>query len=152
MSGGSATTGGTVDGDETAAGEGIAAGASGETWNGQSPRYAAAIPYLSAFLGASLLVGPLLYLLNRNNRFVRFHAAQATLLTVVAPVVQVGLLAVGLVLGDALGGGAVSLVLAAPGGVAVLVTFGLFCYLPTTAYQERVVAVPVIGGVARRVA
>lgn len=151
MSGEPATTDGTVGRDGTT-GDGIAAGATGDTWNGGSPKYAAAIAYLSAFLGVSLLVGPLLFLLNRGNRFVRFHAAQATILTVVAPVVQVGLLAAGLVLGNALGGGVVSVVLAVPGGIAVLATFGLFCYLPVTAYEERVVEIPVLGGVARRVA
>lgn len=125
-----------------------------ETSTGLDENVAGALAY---FLGA--ITGVVFYVLEPENPFVRFHAAQSIAITGVLFVVSVVFSIVGVMMsaiffsgstGGFLVGGLVSLVLGLVWLVVVLGTFGLWIYLLIRAYQGKTPRIPIAAGLADR--
>ncbi|MFB6178467.1 MAG: DUF4870 domain-containing protein [Halorientalis sp.] len=159
-----------IDGDETMSGQSVpggqrAAGQSahseptasgfgttGETSLGLEENVAGALAYL---LG--ILTGVLFFVLESDNKFVRFHAAQSMVVFGGALVAYIALSVVsGIVtaltfgggLGSFLVGGLLSLVLTLVWLAVVLTSFGLWLYLMYKAFQGETPRIPIAAGIA----
>ncbi|MFN2564288.1 MAG: DUF4870 domain-containing protein [Gemmatimonadaceae bacterium] len=113
------------------------------TSTGVEPNVAAALSYI---LG--LITGALFLVLEKENRFVRFHAAQSVAISVILIVVSiaVSMLSRILVLTPVIGRLAVFILTT---GLA-LGTFVFWLLLMWRAYQREELELPVAGGIARR--
>jgi uncharacterized membrane protein len=110
---------------------------------GLAPNVAGALAYV---LGA--ITGVILFVIEKDNRFVRFHAAQSIAVTIVLIVVSIGLsvLSSALVFVPILG-----LIVALLLSVGLFfATFVLWVLLMWRAYQGREWEVPIAGGIARK--
>ena len=108
-----------------------------------APNVAGALAYV---LGA--ITGVIFFVIEKENRFVRFHAAQSIAVTIVLTVIGIGLsiLSSALVFVPILG-----LIVALLLSVGLLfATFVLWVLLMWRAYQGREWEVPVAGGIARK--
>lgn len=110
---------------------------------GLAPNVAGALSYL---LGP--VTGVLFLVLEKESRFVRFHAAQSIGVTVVAVVANIALAVLGTILGFLpIIGWLVSIALSL---VVMLAGFGLWLYLMYRAYQGDEWEVPGVGAQVRR--
>jgi uncharacterized membrane protein len=126
-----------------------------ETQTGLDQNVAGALAYLFGFV-----TGILFYVLEEDNEFVRFHAAQSIALAASAFVLYVGLSVAGAVVSALTFSGStgafvafsvVSLALSLAWLAITLAAFGLWVYLMVRAYQGETPRVPVIGGLADRI-
>lgn len=125
-----------------------------ETSTGLEPNLAGALSYLLGFV-----TGLVFYLVEKENEYVRFHAAQSMLLSgaVVVLSVLTTVLSTVLFVGDAfISGGIfaalVSLVLSLFWLAFSVVLFGVWVYLMVRAYQGKRVRIPVVAKYADRMA
>lgn len=117
--------------------------ADGPTSTGIPANVAGALAYL---LGP--ITGILFYLLEKDNRFVRFHAAQSIVVWLVMIVVSVVLAVLSTVLGFIpLIGWLVAMLLSF--GLSIF-SFALWIFLMWQAFQGKEFEVPIAGGFARR--
>jgi uncharacterized membrane protein len=117
--------------------------ADGPTSTGIPANVAGALAYL---LGP--ITGILFYLLEKDNRFVRFHAAQSIVVWLIMIVVSIVLSVLGTVLAFIpLIGWLVAMLLSF--GLAIL-SFVLWIFLMWQAFQGKEYEVPIAGGFARR--
>jgi uncharacterized membrane protein len=116
---------------------------SGPTRIGLPANVAGALAYL---LGA--ITGVIIYVLERENRFVRFHAAQSILVSCVMFLLGIVLGIVGSILGLVPVLGWIGTMLLSVG--LWLVTFVLWLFLMWQAYQGREWEAPFVGAFARR--
>jgi uncharacterized membrane protein len=128
--------------------------ASGPTGTGLDSNVAGALSYL---LG--IVTGVVFFVVEPDDEFVRFHAAQSIATFGVLFAVYVTLSVIGTMVSAAFvtGGGAgffvgsmLSLVLGLVWLVLGLASLGLWLYLLFSAYQGRMVRVPVAAGIADR--
>jgi uncharacterized membrane protein len=111
--------------------------------SGLAPNVAGALAYV---LGA--ITGVIFFVIEKENRFVRFHAAQSIAVTVVLIVISIGLsvLSSALVFVPLLG-----LIVAFLLSVGLFfATFVLWVLLMWRAYQGREWEAPIAGGIARK--
>jgi uncharacterized membrane protein len=109
-----------------------------------------ALTYLFGFV-----TGIVFFLVEKEDEYVRWHAAQSIAVFAGLVALNVGLTVVGIVLGlalDGILGGLIGLVLSLLGLVVGLVGLVAWIGLMVTAYQGRTVRVPVFAGVADRIA
>jgi uncharacterized membrane protein len=117
--------------------------ASGPTATGLPANVAGALAYV---LGP--ITGIIFYVLEKDNRFVRFHAAQAIAVSIVLFVISIALGIVGMVIGAVpLIGWLVAMLLSF--GVSI-VSFVLWLLLMWQAFQGKEWEVPFAGTFARR--
>jgi uncharacterized membrane protein len=126
-----------------------------ETSTGLDENIAGALSYVLGFI-----TGIVFFVLEPENEFVRFHAAQSMVLSVGVVILSIGLSILSamlsvLFIGDlfATGGiltGLLSLVLGLVSLVLSAGVFVLWLYLIVRAYQGRTPRVPVVAGVADR--
>jgi uncharacterized membrane protein len=111
---------------------------------GLAPNVASALAYV---LGA--ITGVILLVIEKDNRFVRFHAAQSVAVTLVLIVINIGLsiLSAALVVVPILGW-IVAILLSV--GLA-FATFVVWVLLMWRAYQGREWELPFAGGIARKI-
>ncbi|WP_439026736.1 DUF4870 domain-containing protein [Haloarchaeobius sp. DT45] len=98
-----------------------------------------------------VISGVVVFVLESENQFVRFHAAQSIVLSVAIFVASFALAMVNLILGLAIGGilgGLVSLVLSLVGLVLGFGAFALWLYMLFKTYQGETVRLPVVAGIA----
>ena len=112
---------------------------------------------LSYLLGA--ITGVIFLVIDRENAFVRYHAAQSVVLSVAALLVYVVLSVIGTVVTAVLfaGGGSalfglLSLAVTLLWLGVTLVAFGVWVYLMFRAYRGETVRIPVVAGFADRIA
>ena len=112
---------------------------------------------LSYLFGA--ITGVIFLVIDKDNAFVRYHAAQSIALSVVAFVAYVALSVISTIITAVLfaGGGSVlfgllSLVMTLLWLGVTLAVFGAWIYLMFRAYQGKTVRVPVVAGFADRIA
>lgn len=125
--------------------------ASGETESGLNQNVAAALSYLFGIVS-----GLIFYLIEQDNPFVRFHAAQSMVVTGVVFVAYIGLSIVGTIVSSVLFtststffiGSIVSLVLGLLWLVLALGAFALWVYLMVRAYQGETPRIPVAADIA----
>lgn len=126
-----------------------------ETETGIDQNVAGALAY--AF---GIVTGLVFYLVERENEFVRFHAAQSIAFSASVLALYVGLSVVGAVVsalsvsggtGAFVAFGLVSLVLSLAWLAITLGSFVLWVYLMVRAYQGETPRVPVIAGLADRI-
>jgi uncharacterized membrane protein len=112
--------------------------------SGLAPNVAAPLAYV---LGA--VTGVILLVIEKENRFVRFHAAQSIAVTLVLIIVNIGLsvLSTALVFIPILGW-IVAFLLSVG---LFFATVGLWVLLMWRAYQGREWELPVAGGIARKI-
>ncbi|EMA45406.1 DUF4870 domain-containing protein [Halococcus saccharolyticus] len=123
----------------------------GETESGLDENVAGALSYLFG-----LVSGLIFYLIEQDNPFVRFHAAQSMVLSGLLFVVYVALSIVGTVVSSVLFtststffvGSIISLVIGLIWLVLTLGTFALWVYLMVRAYQGKTQRVPIAAGIA----
>ena len=109
-----------------------------------APNVAGALAYV---LG--IITGVIFLVIEKENRFVRFHAAQSIAVTIVLIVVSVGLSVLSTVLAFVpILGWIVALLLSVG---LFFATFVLWVLLMWRAYQGREWDVPVAGGLARKI-
>jgi uncharacterized membrane protein len=109
-----------------------------------APNVAGALAYV---LG--IITGVIFLVIEKENRFVRFHAAQSIAVTIVLIVVSVGLSVLSTVLAFVpILGWIVALLLSV---VLFFATFVLWVLLMWRAYQGREWDVPIAGGLARKI-
>jgi uncharacterized membrane protein len=116
---------------------------------GLDSNLAGALSYVLGFI-----TGAILLIVETDDAFVRFHAAQSVAVFAGLLAVNVGLTLVSIVVGIAIGGLLGSLVSGLLGLVGLLVGLaGLVAWvgLIVTAYQGKTVRVPVAAGVADRI-
>ena len=121
-----------------------------ESATGLDSNLAGALTYLFGFV-----TGIIFLLIEKEDAFVRWHAAQSIAVFGGLVALNVGLTVVGIVLGLALDGvlgGLVGLVLSLVGLVVGLAGLVAWLGLMVTAYQGRTVRVPVFAGLADRIA
>jgi uncharacterized membrane protein len=112
---------------------------------GLAPNLAGALTYLFA-----PLTGILFLVIEKENRFVRFHAAQSVIFGIACIVIWVALTILGMILGMIpLIGWIISLLLSFGLGLGF---FALWLFLMFQAFQGREWEVPVVGEQARRIA
>lgn len=124
-----------------------------ETGMGLDENVAAALSYLFG-----VITGLIVYLIEQENEYVRFHAAQSIVVFGGLFVLSVGMSVLGTVLSIAIGGSTggfivfslVSLFLSLLWFVMVVGAFGLWLYLMVRAYQGRTPRVPVAARFADR--
>lgn len=129
--------------------------ASGETESGLDENVAGALSYLFG-----LVTGLIFYLIEQDNPYVRFHAAQSMVVSGIVFVAYIGLSIVGTVVSTVLFtststvflGSIVSLVLGLIWLVLALGGFALWVYLMVRAYQGKTPRVPIAAGIADRLA
>lgn len=122
---------------------------------GLDPNVAGALSYL---LGA--LTGIIFYILEPEDEFVRFHAAQSIVVSVGFFVLAFGTSIVTTILGVLSGAsagasiafGLISLVISLIWLLVALAGFGLWLFLMLRAYQGNRTRIPVAAGVADRIA
>ncbi|WP_049902761.1 DUF4870 domain-containing protein [Halococcus agarilyticus] len=125
--------------------------ASGETESGLDENVAGALAYLFGIVS-----GLILYLVEQDNAYVRFHAAQSMVITGFVFVASIGLTIVGTIVSTVLVtststffvGSIVSLVLGLIWLVLALGAFALWVYLMVRAYQGTTPRVPIAAGIA----
>lgn len=127
------------------------------TSTGLDQNLAAALSYVFG-----LLTGLVFFFVEKDNEFVRFHAAQSMVFAVAVGIAGIVLSVLGpllavLFIGDAFitGGlltGLLSLVLGLVSLVVGLGAFGLWVYLMVRAYQGKRTKLPVLGDFAERIA
>lgn len=125
--------------------------ATDETESGLDENVAGALSYLFG-----LVSGLLFYLIEQDNPFVRFHAAQSMVLSGLLFVAYVALSIVGTVVSSILFtststfflGSIVSLVIGLLWLVLTLGTFALWIYLMIRAYQGKSPRMPIAAGIA----
>ncbi|WP_267639899.1 DUF4870 domain-containing protein [Haloarchaeobius amylolyticus] len=99
--------------------------------------------------------GAIVFVLESENQFVRFHAAQSIVLSIAIFAASFALAMVNIVLGIVIGGllgGLISLVLSLVGLVAGFGAFALWLYMLYKTYQGETVRVPVVAGIADSIA
>jgi uncharacterized membrane protein len=113
--------------------------------SGLAPNVAGALAYV---LG--IITGVIFLVIEKENRFVRFHAAQSIAVTIVLTVVSIGLsiLSTALVFVPILGW----IVAALLSVVLMFAVFVLWVLLMWRAYQGREWEVPIAAGIARKMA
>jgi uncharacterized membrane protein len=124
---------------------------SGETESGLDENVAGALSYLFG-----LVTGLIFYLIEQDNAYVRFHAAQSMVVSGIVFVAYIGLSILGTVVSTVLVtststvflGSIVSLVLGLIWLVLALGGFGLWVYLMVRAYQGKTPRVPIAAGIA----
>lgn len=123
-----------------------------ETGSGLDENVAGALAY-----GLGVLTGVVFYVIEQENEFVRFHAAQSIVVFSLIFVATVGLGIVGALVsalfftgstGGFFVGSIFSLVLTLAWFAVSVVAFGLWIYLMVRAYQGRTPRVPVAAGIA----
>ncbi|MGI9066600.1 MAG: DUF4870 domain-containing protein [Pyrinomonadaceae bacterium] len=125
--------------------------------SGLEPNIAAALSYI-------WIVGVIFYLLEKENRFIRFHAMQSILFGIANSILMVVLVIVGFVLTFAFGiGGAM-----VGGGIGTLVSmliwliwllfwligialFATLIFAAVKAYQGQMFKLPIIGNMAEKI-
>lgn len=117
---------------------------SGNSSTGLQPNIAALLAYVLTWV-----TGLIFFLIEKQNRFVRFHAMQAILLGAVVVVTQIVLTIIGWVLGNILG-----LFSLLTGLLSFVVMIGfligwIFCMIK--AYQGQMFKLPVIGDMAENI-
>ena len=125
--------------------------ASGGTESGLDENVAGALSYLFG-----LVTGLIFYLIEQDNAYVRFHAAQSMVVSGIMFVAYIGLSILGTVVSSILFtssstfflGSIVSLVLGLIWLVLALGTFALWVYLMVRAYQGKTPRVPIAAGIA----
>lgn len=125
--------------------------ASGEMESGLDENVAGALSYLFG-----LVTGLIFYLIEQDNPYVRFHAAQSMVVSGIVFVAYIGLSILGTVVSSILFtssstfflGSIVSLVLGLIWLVLALGGFGLWVYLMVRAYQGKTPRVPIAAGIA----
>lgn len=124
------------------------------TGMGLDENVAGALTYLVGFV-----TGMVFYALEKENAFVRFHAAQSMATFGLVLVGMIGLVVVGTLVsvlftagstGGFLVGTIVTLALTLVGFVLVAGSFGLWLYLVVRAYQGKTPRIPVAAGIADR--
>lgn len=124
-----------------------------ETESGLDENVAGALSYLFGFVS-----GLILYLIEQDNPFVRFHAAQSMVVTGLLVVASIGLSIVGTIVSTVLItsvstffiGSIISLVLALVWLVLALGAFGVWVYLIVRAYQGKTPRIPIAASIADR--
>ena len=124
---------------------------SGEMESGLDENVAGALSYLFG-----LVTGLIFYLIEQDNAYVRFHAAQSMVVSGIVFVAYIGLSILGTVVSSILFtssstfflGSIVSLVLGLIWLVLALGGFGLWVYLMVRAYQGKTPRVPIAAGIA----
>jgi uncharacterized membrane protein len=113
--------------------------------SGLAPNVAAALAY-----SLGIITGAIFLMIERENRFVRYHAAQSVAVTIVLTVASIGLsiLSTALVFVPILGW----IVAALMSVVLMFAVFVLWVLLMWRAYQGREWEVPIAAGIARRIA
>ena len=113
--------------------------------SGLAPNVASALAYV---LG--IITGVIFLVIEKENRFVRFHAAQSIAVTLVLVVISIGLsvLSTALVFVPLLG----LIVAFLLSVVLFFATFVLWVLLMWRAYQGREWEVPIAAGIARKIA
>lgn len=127
--------------------------ATAETESGLTSNVAGALAYLFGIVS-----GLLFYLLEKEDEFVRFHAAQSIAFSGLLIVTYIGLTIVGTIVSTVLFansstfliGSLLSLVLGLAWLVVALGGFGLWVYLMIKAYQGETPRLPVVAGIAER--
>lgn len=128
-----------------------------QSGTGMDPKVAAALSYI-------WIVGVIFYLLEKENRFIRFHAMQSILFGIASSVIMMVLVVVGFVLTFAFGiGGAM-----VGGGLGTLVSmliwliwllfwligialFATLIFAAVKAYQGQKLKLPIIGNMAENI-
>lgn len=119
---------------------------------GLAPNVAALLGYLPSCLCLiGLVLSIVFFFVEKNNRFVRFHALQAAILHVIFLVIGIANYILGIILAAALGntGSLINLVLSV--GI-LLVEIGLFGFLMFKAYGNEQMKLPLIGDFAEKTA
>jgi uncharacterized membrane protein len=113
--------------------------------SGLAPNVAGALAY-----SLGIITGAIFLMIERENRFVRFHAAQSIAVTIVLTVASIGLsiLSTALVFVPILGW----IVAALLSVVLMFAVFVLWVLLMWRAYQGREWEVPIAAGIARKIA
>ena len=120
------------------------ASASSTSSTGLAPNVAGALAYV---LGA--ITGVVFFVIEKENRFVRFHAAQSIAVSLLFIVVSIGLSVLsGVLVFVPILGWIVAFLLSV--GLAVA-AFVLWVLLMWRAYQGREWEVPIAGGIARKI-
>lgn len=116
---------------------------------GLDSNLAGALTYLLGFV-----TGIIFLVIEKEDAYVRWHAAQSIAVFGGLLVLNVGLTVVGIVLGlalDGILGGLIGLVLSLVGLVVGLASLVAWVGLMVTAYQGKTVRVPVFAGLADRI-
>ncbi|WP_435318704.1 DUF4870 domain-containing protein [Haloarchaeobius sp. TZWSO28] len=117
-----------------------------ETSLGVDENVAGALAYVFGVIS-----GAIVFVLESENEFVRFHAAQSIVLSIAIFVAAFALTLVNVVLTFAIGGllgGLISLVLSLVGLVFGFAAFGIWVYMLVRTYQGRTIRLPVVSGIA----
>ncbi|MCT9097087.1 DUF4870 domain-containing protein [Haloarchaeobius sp. HME9146] len=117
-----------------------------ETSLGVDENVAGALAYVFGVIS-----GAIVFVLESENEFVRFHAAQSIVLSIAIFVAAFALTLVNVVLTFAIGGllgGLISLVLSLVGLVFGFAAFGIWVYMLVRTYQGRSIRLPVVSGIA----
>ncbi|PTD94336.1 hypothetical protein C9439_03305 [archaeon SCG-AAA382B04] len=117
-----------------------------ETSSGLDENIAGALAYL---LG--LITGIILLLIEKDNEFVRFHAAQSIVVFAAIFVINIILSVIsgGIALGvGGLVSGVISMIIGLLSLLIMLITFILWVYLMFTAYKGNKTRIPVAAGIA----
>lgn len=119
----------------------------------------AGIAYLISLLWVIGLVGQIVIFAMEKNRFAKFHAAQAMLLSIVEFVLGLVYIMVNVVFGigasatnGSLGVGAVSLLVNCVLGLVSLGLFGLWIWGMISAFTGKPTKLPIVGDIAERLA
>lgn len=127
-------------------------GATGKSSIGLEGNVAAAIGYVVGILALVLIV------VEKDNRFVRFHAIQSVLYAAIATALMIGLVIVSMILGFVAAAVADSLGLLV-GVLATLIYFGVILaflaglvFAAYKAYQGEMFKLPVVGNLAEKFA
>lgn len=123
------------------------AGQYGPSSLGMQPNVAAGLSYV-----ATWLTGIIFFLLEKQNRFVRFHAMQSILFFGGITVLEIVLDIVGGIFGGIGGLGIMSLAFTCLSGIVGLVAFVGWIVLMINGFQGKYFKLPVIGDMAERYA
>lgn len=126
---------------------GAPAGQYGGSTMGMQPNVAAGLSYL-----ATWLTGIIFFLLEKQNRFVRFHAMQSILFFGGISVLEIILSIVGGVFGGISGLGIMALAFSCLSGLIGLVAFVGWIVLMINGFQGKYFKLPVVGDMAERYA
>lgn len=129
------------------AGAGAAAGQYGSSSMGMQPNIAAGLSYL-----ATWVTGIIFFLLEKQNRFVRFHAMQSILFFGGISVLEIAIGIVSGVFGGIIGLGLLSLGLTCLSSIVGLVAFVGWIVLMINGFQGKYFKLPIVGDMAERYA
>lgn len=129
------------------AGAGPQAGQYGGSTLGMAPNTAAGLSYL-----ATWVTGIIFFLLEKQNRFVRFHAMQSILFFGGISVLEIAIGIVSGVFGGIIGLGLLSLGLTCLSSVVGLIAFVGWIVLMINGFQGKYFKLPVVGDMAERYA